>query len=272
MSRPKEGKRRIWVPNEEEYQQEVEKAGLKIGILVPSHSIVPMTFAYDLAQLTGFSSSMFPAEVAFHLIQVQGTYIHTMRQELAEKAINADCDYMFWLDSDMRFPKDSIIRLLQHDVDFVGINYAYRRMPTDFVAIKERSPDNIQPAKKLWTTEESTGLEPVFSPGFGVTLMKTGMLVKLGPPPWFRNDYDDELKRFVGEDVYFCMRCHEGGVDVFVDHDLSKECAHTGHFEYTPFHAEEYQRQLAAQQEKEDGADNDLRDAEDGSRDVAEQE
>lgn len=267
FTRPKDGKRKIWVPTEEEYKEKVDEAKFKIGIMVPSHNIVPMTFAFDLAQLVGYSSATFPTHVAFHLIYQEGTYIHTMRQDLVEKAVMADCDYMLFLDSDMRFPKDSIIRLLQHDVDVVGINYAYRKVPTGFVALKERSPDNVTPAKKLWTVEESTGLEQVFAAGMGVMLIKTGLFAKIGPPPWFRNDYDDEIKRFVGEDVYFCMRCEEAGVPVFVDHDLSKMCAHTGQFEYCVGHAEAFLRE---QGETPDGPDNELQHVEDGSGDVAE--
>ena len=41
----------------------------------------------------------------------------------------------------------------------------------------------------------------------------------------------------VGEDVYFCKLARERGFDVFVDHDLSKDCGHVGMLEYKTDHA-----------------------------------
>lgn len=247
------------VPNEA--RQTIRR---RIMFSMPTHSMVPSAFMFDLACLVGFSTANLPDDVEFNLDMVEGTYIHVMRQDLAQNALLRDADYMLWLDTDMRFPKDALVRLLMHRVPLVGINYAHRKTPTDFVAIKKRGGKD-EPATKLWTTDESTGLEEVDAIGFGLVLMQTGLLGHLGPPPWFRNDYNGELCRFMGEDVYFCERVRQAGIKILVDHDLSKECAHVGQFEYRPAHAQAWQEEV-----EKDGADNGLQQPADEHRQLVE--
>jgi hypothetical protein len=35
------------------------------------------------------------------------------------------------------------------------------------------------------------------------------------------------------EDVFFCRKAREAGFDIVIDHDLSKQCAHLGDWEFT---------------------------------------
>jgi hypothetical protein len=119
----------------------------------------------------------------------------------------------------------------------VGINYAQRGVPSDFVAIKTVGLGAA--GVKLRTTDESTGLEEVEAMGFGMVLMKTSALTGMPDPdevPWFQNRHLGG-EQWMGEDVFFCERFREAGGRIFVDHDLSKECRHVGQFEYTLAHA-----------------------------------
>jgi len=214
---------------------------LKIMVAVPTHDQHPAMFGYDLAQMMAFTVANLmggqkPPIAAVNLAYCTGTYIHSARQELAEVAMEQGADFVLWLDSDMRFPKDLLARLLKHNEDLVGINYSQRKVPPEFVAIKD-----MLKGQRCVTAPESTGLEQVEGIGFGGVLMRTAILGRLPDPkengPWFFYRWRDDTKTMVGEDIYFGELLAEAGVKILVDHDLSKECRHIGTFEYGVEHA-----------------------------------
>lgn len=214
--------------------------GLRVMVAVPTHDMVPALFSYDLAGMMAFTCSNFvgPDRLieSVGLVFLTNTYIHRARQELAEEAIKRGVDCVLWLDSDMRFPKETLIYLLKHNEDIVGVNYSKRGIPPEFVAAKSHSPP-----ERLVTGPDSTGLEEVESVGFGVVLMRASVLRTLDPPersghPWFWHEWVAEGDTHVGEDVFFCRMAREAGFTVYVDHDLSKACAHIGTLEFTTEH------------------------------------
>jgi len=215
---------------------------INLGIVIPTMEHVHALFAYDLAQLMGYTASVMPDHCSIGLHMNVGTYIHKSRTELLQDALAAGATHILWLDSDMRFPQDAAIRLLQRQVPFVGINYSTRRMPPEFVGIKKvpRGDDDPADGIRLQTLDESEGLEEVDALGFGCFLMEAATLVNLPDPaydPWFwfeKTRYGME----VGEDVFFCLRMIQDTLNdrIFVDHDLSKECGHLGTLEYKIYH------------------------------------
>ena len=97
---------------------------MKINVFVPTHEIVPALFAYDLAQLMAFTVMSMPEDTAISLTFLPGTYIQCARQELMQHAFEDGIDYALWLDSDMRFPKETFAHLIQHKEAMVGANYS----------------------------------------------------------------------------------------------------------------------------------------------------
>lgn len=205
---------------------------MRVAIAVPSHDVVPFLFTYDLSRLCLWTASQLPEGVSFGLYGVSGTYVHKARQELIDH-LKDEADYVLWLDSDMRFPQEALVGLIQRQVDMVGINYAKRRIPSDYVAIKRIGLGSEAPEKCV-TNDESTGLEEVDAVGFGCVLIKTAALKDMPDPaevPWFQNKHLGGT-RWMGEDVHFCELFRESGRKIHVDHDLSKACSHIGQFEY----------------------------------------
>jgi glycosyltransferase involved in cell wall biosynthesis len=212
---------------------------MKIQILVPTHDNIPALFAYDLAQLMAHTTSIMPKGVELGLSFSIGTYVHVSRNELLHDALENGADYVLWLDSDMRFPREMLVALLNRDENVVGINYCTRQVPPTFVAAKGvRTEKGI----RVPTMSDSTGLEEVDVIGFGGVLIKTDILKDLPPyseEPWFHFDRLHNNSR-VGEDAYFCLNILQDklGQKIYVDHDLSRACAHIGSFEYKTDHAE----------------------------------
>lgn len=210
---------------------------MRIAILVPTHESVPALFAYDLAQMQATTLATFPEGLELGLYMEVGTYVHQARESLLRQAIEDGAHFALFLDSDMRFPPDALLRLLAHGSPVVGINYAQRGVPTDFVAIKRVPEEPGQIGEKLVTNEDSTGLEDVDAMGLGVCLIETAAVRRLPedePLFWFDRRWPGD---HIGEDVYFFRALRGVGIQPRVDHDLSKECGHIGHFTFQTIHA-----------------------------------
>ena len=80
----------------------------KTLIAVPSHEMVHARFTEALMNLEK------PAGTGFAM--VTNTLIYTARNLIAQNAVNAGFDQVLWIDSDMVFPSDTLIRL-SADID-----------------------------------------------------------------------------------------------------------------------------------------------------------
>lgn len=213
-----------------------QDAGLVIAINLPTADQVHSDFAVDLARLVSYTAHHFGDKIEAILVNsVRGSIVHKSRQALAEQAEEQRADYSLWIDSDMRFPRDALVRLLSREQDIVGVNYVTRQQPMHYVAIKnEVTADG--PGEYLATKIDSEGLEEAAAIGFGMVLIHGSVWGKLGPAPWFLFDYDRDLDVPIGEDVYFCRLAREAGINIMVDHDLSKEIRHIGQWEFKLAH------------------------------------
>lgn len=197
-----------------------------IAILVPVRDTVMTSFAYDLARAMSFHTATTDDRVL--LFTSHGTLIASQRMELASQALEEKADYLLWLDSDMRFPKETIGHLILRDKPIVAANYSTRRMPVKPVAMM----DGGGKIDRVYTGPESEGLEPVDYVGMGVMMTKSEVFEKLDAP-WFAIPYSTVGNHYIGEDVFFCRKAKEAGYEVLVDHDLSQHVKHIGTFEYS---------------------------------------
>lgn len=249
---------------------EQQKKGINVMVAIPTMNQVEAHFAYDLAQMMAFTNRHFvkPGVIDWlGLGMITATYVHSARQELCGQMLANDCDYVLFLDSDMRFPQDALVKLLQHQEPFVGVNYVKRSFPPKYVAIKDLGDIETGGRGKLLATRaDSTGLEECDAIGFGVTLIRRDVLMALPDPrengPWFWFEWQPDAGSQIGEDVYFCNLAREAGFKVLVDHDLSKKVQHIGMERYTLEHAWALEKQQA---EAKDGDSHKLLDAGDGS-------
>lgn len=187
--------------------------------------------AFDLATLCGYDSR-WRKDGDQAIYTVAGTLIFDQRNKLAQAALDQECDYILWIDADMRFPKNTIERLLAHDKDIVGVNATTRTLPVGPTA-KQLKID-MEKKENHWHSIKSKGkkgIERVTAIGCGVMLVKAEVYKKT-PKPWF---YFYELPggKTLGEDVHFCIAAHDAGFETWVDHDLSQEIGHIGQYTYS---------------------------------------
>ena len=197
-----------------------------VAILVPARDTVMTSFAYDLARAMSFHTATTDDRVL--LYTSHGTLIASQRMELARQALEEKADYLLWLDSDMRFPKETIGHLILRDKPIVAANYATRRMPVKPVAMRDARGQ----IERVYTGPESEGLEAVDYVGMGVMMVKREVFEKV-EQPWFAIPYSTVGNHYIGEDVFFCRKAKEAGYETLVDHDLSQHVKHIGTFEYS---------------------------------------
>ena len=191
---------------------------MKILIAVPCMDQVPAPFCQSLAQLQKTGDCV--------LAMQSGSLIYTSRNALATQAIQMNADYVFWLDSDMVFKPDTLVRMMdtlqKNDIDILTGLY-FRRVPPytpvlynvlDIEGVKADFSEFDQIPDKLFE---------VGACGFGCVLMKTDVFFDVQGK--FGNMFAPIGNN--GEDVAFCWRARECGYKVICDPSVI--CGHVGY-------------------------------------------
>ena len=197
-----------------------------VCILVPCDDNVKTEFAFSLVEMVRHTL-MQPENLAGISVQAFGsTILPFSRQQLAMHALEQKATHTLWIDSDMKFPKDMLLRFLRRDEPIIGINAMSRRAPF-------RNTAQSAPGVPLSTTLHSSGLEKVHRMGFGVMWVATDVFRQM-ETPYFNFEYVAEQGVWRGEDFDFFENARALGYEFYVDHDLSKEVMHMGSFGYNP--------------------------------------
>jgi len=193
-------------------------------VLVPCDETVKTPFAASLAVMLDRTYREPPASLGgLHIHMLGTTILPQGRQTLAENALKAGygaITHLLWIDSDMKFPPDTLLRMLRRDEKLVGANYPTRRPPHKPTA---RHGDG----SPVRTTPDSSGLEKVDRMGFGLLWMAREVIAGM-ERPFFDYQYRGPELDWTGEDSYFFAKARALGFEAYVDHDLSKEVLHVG--------------------------------------------
>lgn len=204
--------------------------GRHIGIAIPCMDQVDAWFAHDLFNAGVHHAFAFPEDnitTSWH----QAAFLAEARNTLAKGLLEEGCDYVIFLDTDMRFPQTLFNDLLRHDLPVVAANCAKRRRPISATARKE-NPDDPSKLDAVWPDpEQREGVERIHVVGTAVMAIKSDVFFEI-PFPWFSNPWNDSDQRFVGEDIYFCAQLKERGVPLYIEHAVSWKVGHIGSYNY----------------------------------------
>ncbi len=155
------------------------------------------------------------------------------RNTACQQALQAGADFLFSLDSDVVPPRDTILRLMKHDLPVVSGIYC-RRSPPHSVPVMIRNGQ--------WITEfPANSLIEVDLVGAGCLLIRRDVLEKLPPiddkrgKHWF--DWRVDMVGLIpqgealSEDFSFCLQCRKHGIPIVVD--TSIQARHVGFGEST---------------------------------------
>lgn len=205
--------------------------GIRVAVCIPSGDDWKAFFAISLIQMMDWTTRM-GGGIDLDLHNVRMTVLSESRHRLVQSAIAGGATHVLFLDSDMTFPPDTLLRLLAHDKDIVGAICPTRR--------SLRPPSNVQQAqpgtpKSTWTIvppDPKGGLLRVTHVGTAVLLLRTSVFGKI-EQPWFPNPWSADQNCYLGEDVGFCARMNEAGVELYADMSFSYDIGHCGQHVYS---------------------------------------
>ena len=139
-------------------------------------------------------------------------------------------DYLFFVDSDIVLPSDTLTKMLKHDKDIVSGVYIQRKPDVQVVELYQSNNRgglmNI-PFEKIRNPQ----LYEIAGCGFGCVLIKAEVLRKI-EYPHFRYTMADVDTIGESEDTYFCRKAREAGFKVWVDSSII--CDHIGSRVFRP--------------------------------------
>lgn len=187
---------------------------MKTLIAVPCMDFVPTDF------LVSFVSMNRPSEADFAF--THSSLVYDARNTLAQTAMDGDYDRVLWIDSDMTFESDAMIRL-SHDLDgdrrvVGGLCFTRRNTkPVIYSEVGIRPSEDqkgkLEPYRTYMENYPRNTLFKVAGIGAGFLMMETSVIrevyEKFGPP------FFPEIG--FGEDLSFCRRCSQLGIDIWCD-------------------------------------------------------
>jgi hypothetical protein len=163
-----------------------------MGVLITSHD-----------KITGYSMR-------------QGGDITSARTFCVQDAIEKKATHIFFVDSDMSFPPDTLDRLLAHDKEIVTVEYNRRKLPLEKITapLEEASETELYKARVM---------------GGGCLLIKLSIFEKLGKP-WFNFGRGKDGMPVMGEDTWFLNTARDAGIDSWIDPNI--KVGHIGEYLY----------------------------------------
>lgn len=198
----------------------------KILVAVPTMSTVPVGF------LTSFASLKTNGMAKLGI--VSNSLVYEARNSLAIKAMEQGCDYIMWLDSDMVFDPDVMLRLIEDaerlKADYVTGLYFSRSYPVQPMLLKKvewgmAEDGEISRTGDLYFDYPRDSVFECEGGGFGCVLTSTKLIAEVAEK--FKQSPFAPLPAF-GEDFSFCWRVKQLGKKMYCDSRV--KCGHVGQF------------------------------------------
>lgn len=142
------------------------------------------------------------------------------RNEIALKALEQGADWIFWLDDDMLFPADVLMKLIRHpEAIVIGLTLLRCTHDGQFRPIWADRPVEHRDGKVIWAAVDEirtgpNGLMPILSGTGGGVLTRRAVFETMAAPWWQMGQYDPEM---FFEDIYFYDRAREAGFSIWGD-------------------------------------------------------
>ena len=151
----------------------------------------------------------YPKNADINFTSVYGYQLPFARNRIVQEALNNNSDYLLFIDADMVFSPDLLLRLLKHDVPFVNA-LAFRRIKPHYPCIFKWN----EKEKCYETVPYFGGLLEVDATGMPAVLIKMEIFKKM-KQPWYY--YEDHL---FSSDLTFCRNAKKLGYKILIDTDL----------------------------------------------------
>lgn len=202
------------------------KDNRKYLIAIPCFDMVHTDFMLSLLNMTRIG------EVYCQV--VKSSLIYNARNTLAKQAIDNNFDRILWLDSDIMFDPNLMVRLadrLNGGIKYCSALYFKRQFPTEPVCysrIIQTNEEKSDGKKELVTKVEVYKDYPkdqifeVDATGFGAVMMEVNLIKRI----WDKYGLPFSPQLGLGEDMSFCWRAKQIGAKMFCDSSI--KLAHLG--------------------------------------------
>lgn len=195
----------------------------QVVICVPTNGLVHAQFAFSLVEAIQYTEQQ---GIPVVLDMDAGTVLSNQRQVLLNNAITKhQAHHIMWLDSDMVFPRDTIVTLLEHNKKVVCATYSKRVEPfhsTAFYSIDPVEPVDVNSDQQLVKVKYT---------GMGCVLVNARAISHI-PAPHFPLKWHEQTNTWHGEDMGFCDILHANDINIFCDLQLSQQLGHLGTKEF----------------------------------------
>lgn len=213
--------------------QEIKKQrkhAIDVLLAMPTYGAkVEIDTRADLTNMMKYSAQY---GVRVQVCQTDGPLVYKNRNDSVDVAYQVDAEHVLFVDADMVFEPDSLMRLLTYDKDVVA-GLCTLRMPPFMPTVYYKndceggnggytSYDDAKPGEL-----PLNALVPCDATGSAFILIKRSVFDKLEKPYYACPPVDDAV---MGEDMYFCNALAKAGVELFVDTGLI-----IGHLGLYPF-------------------------------------
>jgi GT2 family glycosyltransferase len=173
------------------------------GILaIPHTGFLPIEMVQSLMNLKG-------TEVDIKFLRASLLYL--AREEIIETCIADNYEYVLFVDSDMTFPDNLLMKLLSHNLPVVSAMCFKRTEPYSPCFFKTCDISNSILQAEVYSFDEiPTKLFEVEAVGMAATLIHREVLEKVKKPCFHPYEY-------CGEDVSFCDRVRKAGFKIYID-------------------------------------------------------
>ena len=197
---------------------------MTILIAVPTfENIYPDTFKsiYDLD----------PAGCDLFFEFVRGYDCATARNNIVQKALDMNVDYVLMVDNDVVLPGDALINMLEDPKEVCLGYYAHRDRKNIYSG--KSSICKLGEFNYTWqyTAEElrtlcNAGSYKIQSHGggMGCALIRMDVFRRINYPWYDWINYNDSNRGMLSEDLYFCEQCKNARIPIYTDTRVS--CGH----------------------------------------------
>lgn len=192
---------------------------MKIGIGIANQGDIKVATMLSLIPATVNCG----ANVVF--IAQKGALLPWIREQIFEIAVSQDCTHLLFVDTDMKFPANTIGKMLELKKGIVGAWTFTKQLPkVPTVHVREES---------IWrnASVDERPNEPFcrmagrqVAVGTGLMLIDMEKAARIESPR-FKADYHG-----LGEDIYFCTEALRAGLEVWCDPTIPVK--HIGDYEY----------------------------------------
>jgi len=223
----------------QEIKSQKELLKNKILIAVATRGLIPTRFMVSIVALQEYFYEWViknKREDVLSLTTQQGYLIDEQRNALIEVAIKNEQTHILFLDDDMTFPADMIVRMIEdieenedQGVEAITGLYCLKSVPYSphiYTVFNKKIK-----AFQISASFPTRSIFRVVGAGMGCCLIKTEVFKRIDKP-WFLMGGEIDGAKGVGEDLYFCLKAKP-----LMLCDSRLQCAH---WKETPIQLEDY--------------------------------